>query len=117
MARHDEIDEAIEAWTSRRGPHEAAEALQMADIAASPVLHAGQLIDDDPQMASRDFYRRFPDGGVVESVPFILSGAEPHFPSASAPEYGEGTRYVLSEVIGLDDTEVSRMFDIGAAGE
>jgi len=117
MARHDEIDEAIEAWTSRRGPHEATEALQMADIAASPVLHAGQLIDDDPQMASRDFYRRFPNGGVVESVPFILSGAEPHFPAASAPEYGEGTRYVLSEVLGLDDTTVTQMFESGAAGE
>ena len=117
MARHDEIDEAIEAWTSRRGPREAAEALQAVGVAASAVLHAGQLIDDDPQMASRGFYRRFADGGVVESVPFILSGAEPHFPSASAPEYGEGTRYVLSEVLGLDDPTVAQMFDIGAAGE
>ena len=63
MARHNEIDEAIEAWTARRGPHEAAEALQAAGIAASPVLHAGQLIDDDPQMASRGFYRRFPGRG------------------------------------------------------
>ena len=86
-------------------------------MAASAVLHAGQLIDDDPQMASRDFYRRFADGGVVESVPFILSGAEPHFPSASAPDYGEGTRYVLSEIIGLDDATVTQMFESGAAGE
>ena len=117
MAHHDEIDEAIGAWTSRRGPHDAAEALQAAGVAASPVLHAGQLIDDDPQMASRGFYRRFPDGGVVESAPFILSDAEPHFPSASAPDFGEGTRYVLSEVIGLDDATVTQMFESGAAGE
>ena len=117
MTRHDEIDEAIEAWMSRRGPHEAAEALQAAGVAASAVLHAGQLIDDDPQMASRGFYQRFADGGVVESVPFILSNAEPHFPSASAPEYGEGTRYVLSEIIGLDDATVAQMFESGAAGE
>ncbi|MCY4449933.1 MAG: CoA transferase [Chloroflexi bacterium] len=117
MARHDEIDEAIEAWTTQHGPQDAAEALQAAGVAASPVLHAGQLIDDDPQMASRGFYRRFPDGGVVESAPFILSDAEPYFPSASAPEYGEGTRYVLSEVIGLDDTTVTQMFESGAAGE
>ncbi len=117
MARHDEIDEAIEAWTAQRGPHDAAESLQAAGIAASPVLHAGQLIDDDPQMASRGFYRRFPDGGVVESAPFILSDAEPYFPSASAPDYGEGTRYVLSEVLGLDDTTVTQMFESGAAGE
>ena len=117
MAHHDEIDEAIEAWTAQHGPQDAAEALQAAGIAASPVLHAGQLIDDDPQMARRGFYRRFPDGGVVESAPFILSDAEPYFPSASAPEYGEGTRYVLSEVIGLDDTEVTQMFESGAAGE
>ena len=117
MARHNEIDEAIEAWTSRRGPHDAAEALQAAGVAASAVLHAGQLIDDDPQMASRGFYRRFPDGGVVESAPFILSDAEPRFPSASAPDYGEGTRYVLSEVLGLDDAAVTQMFESGAAGE
>ena len=38
-------------------------------------------------------------------------------PSASAPDYGEGTRYVLSEIIGLDDAEVTRMFESGAAGE
>ena len=117
MARHDEIDEAIAAWTSQRGPHEAAEALQAVGVAASAVQHAGQLIDDDPQMASRGFYRRFPGGGVVESAPFILSDAEPYFPSASAPDYGEGTRYVLSHVLGLDDAEVARLFDIGAAGE
>ena len=117
MARHDEIDEALAAWTSQRGPHEAAEALQAVGVAASAVQHAGQLIDDDPQMASRNFYRRFPDGGVVESAPFILSDAEPRFPSASAPDYGEGTRYVLSHVLGLDDAEVARLFDIGAAGE
>ena len=117
MARHDEIDEAIEAWTNQHGPHEAAEALQAVGVAASAVQHAGQVIDDDPQMASRNFYRRFPDGGVVESAPFILSDAEPHFPTASAPEYGEGTRYVLSHVLGLDDAEVARLFDIGAAGE
>ncbi len=117
MACHNEIDEAIEAWTARRGSHEAAEALQAAGVAASAVLHAGQLIDDDPQMASRGFYRRFPDGGVVESAPFILSDAEPHFPSASAPDYGEGTRYVLSEVLGLDDATVAQMFESGAAGE
>ena len=116
MARHDEIDEAIEAWTAQHGPQDAAEALQAAGIAASPVLHAGQLIDDDPQMASRGFYRRFPDGGVVESAPFILSDAEPYFPSASVPDYGEGTRYVLSEVLGLDDTTVTQMFESGAAG-
>ncbi len=117
MAHHDEIDEAIEAWTAQHGPQDAAEALQAAGIAASPVLHAGQLIDDDPQVASRGFYRRFPDGGVVESAPFILSDAEPYFPSASAPDYGEGTRYVLSEVLGLDDTTVAQMFESGAAGE
>ncbi len=117
MACHDEIDQAIEAWASQRGPHEAAEALQAAGVAASPVLHAGQLIDDDPQMASRGFYRRFPDGGVVESAPFILSDAEPHYPSATAPVYGEGTRYVLSEVLGLDDATVTQMFESGAAGE
>ena len=117
MARHDEIDEAIVAWTTQRGPHEAAEALQAVGVAASAVQHAGQLIDDDPQMASRGFYRRFPDGGVVESAPFIMSDAEPHFPSASAPEYGEGTRYILSNVLGLDDANVAHLFDIGAAGE
>ena len=117
MARHDEIDEAIAAWTAQRGPHDAAEALQSAGIAASAVQHAGQLIDDDPQMASRGFYRRFPGGGVVESAPFILSDAEPYFPSASAPDYGEGTRYVLSHILGLNETEVTRLFDIGTAGE
>ena len=117
MARHNEIDEAIETWTSRRGPSQAADALQAAGVAASPVLHAGQLIDDDPQMASRNFYRRFPDGGVVESVPFILSDAEPYFPSASAPDYGEGTRYVLSDILGLDEATIAQMFESGAAGE
>ena len=116
MARHDEIDEAIEAWTRQRAPHQAAEALQAAGVAASAVQHAGEIIDSDPQMAHRGFYRRFPNGGVVESAPFILSDTEPHFPAASAPEYGEGTRYVLSEILGLDDATVARMFDAGAAG-
>ena len=91
-------------------------ALQAAGVAASAVQHAGEIIDSDPQMAHRGFYRRFPNGGVVESAPFILSDAEPHFPAASAPEFGEGTRYVLSEILGLNDATVARMFEAGAAG-
>ena len=100
----------------QRGQQQAAEALQAAGVAASAVQHAGEIIDSDPQMAHRGFYRRFPNGGVVESAPFILSDAEPHFPAPSAPEFGEGTRYVLSEILGLDDATVARMFEVGAAG-
>ena len=121
MARHDEIDAAIAAWTSRRSPDDATQSLQAAGVAAGAVLNAGELIDRDPQMAARGFYRRFPEtevGGaesIVEAAPFLLSDA-PQRIDPRLHELGEDTGYVLSEILCMDAAEVARLFEIGAVG-
>ncbi len=113
--RHDEIDAAIEAWTRERSPDEAANALQAVGVPAGPVQHAGDIIDRDPQMAVRGFYQRFPDGSVVEGVPFQLSETLQNI-DPRLHDLGEDTTYVLSDILGMDGAEVARLFEIGAVG-
>ncbi len=128
MARHDEIDAAIEAWTRRRSPDSAAQELQDAGVPAGAVLNAGAVIDHDPQMAARGFYRRFPGSPeasgseldaaspvVVEAAPFLLSDAPQHI-DPRLHDLGEDTTYVLSDILGMDAGEVARMFESGAVG-
>ena len=115
MDAHDEIDAAIEAWTRQRSRQEAVDALQTAGVPAGSVLNAGEIIDDDPQIAHRDFYRRFGDGAVVEAVPFQLSRA-PQRIEADVPELGQYTTAVLSSIVGLAQGQIADLFSNGTFG-
>ena len=129
MSRHDEIDAAVEAWTRTRSPDAAASALQDAGVAAGAVLDAGAIIDRDPQMAARGFYRRFPghdpadgapsaaDGAeaVVEMAPFVLSGA-PQRIDPRLHALGEDTCAILRDILGYDEARIAAMLAAGAVG-
>ena len=114
-ARHDEIDAAIEAWTHERSPDDAANALQAAGVSAGAAQHTGDIIDRDPQMAVRGFYQRFADGSVVEGVPFQLSET-PQNIDPRLHDLGEDTTYVLSDILGMGEPAVARLFKMGAVG-
>ena len=115
MARHDEIDAAIEEWTSLHSPSYVTETLQAKGVRAGAVMNIGDIIDHDPQIAHRGFYQHFRDRGTVEGVPFQLTDALQVI-DPRVHELGEDTSAVLSEVLDLDAQSIASLFKNGIVG-
>ena len=90
--------------------------LQAAGVRAGAVQDAEDVNEHDPQLDHRDVFFEL-DHPVIgearfEGVPFSSTGfAADHW--RSAPLLGEDNRYVLTELLGIDDDEVD---ELAAAG-
>ena len=76
LARHDDIDRELSAWTSARTSHEAMHVLQAERIAAVAVLDGPELVED-PQLRHRGFLVDIdhPEVGVTASAGIPLHSA------------------------------------------
>ena len=118
LARHDELDAGIEAWTDTRTPLEAAEALQAAGVPAGMAQLSHDLLLD-PQYAHRGFYRYY-EHGEMGRIPyaghqFRIRGYDSG-PRGPAPLIGEHLHEVLSGLLGMNDEEISEAISGGALG-
>ena len=106
-AKHDDLDARIEAWTSQQDPQAAMEALQAAGVPAGRVLNTRD-IHDDPHLTQRGFWVRLPHPRMH---PWRQPRSAWRFVEANpqlrrhAPLFGEHTREVLSELLGMTDAE------------
>ncbi len=110
-SRQDELDVAIEAWTSEREQYEGAWELQRAGISAAPVLANWQVLHD-PHIYASGFYR-WVEHSVVgvypyPSWPWRLSRTKPSIRRA-APRFAEHNQEVLSE-LGYDDEQIAELY-------
>ena len=110
-AREDELDVAIESWTSEREQYEAAWALQRAGVSAAPILANWQVLHD-PHIHERGFYR-WVNHSVIgvypyPSWPWQFSRTEPSIRRA-APRFAEHNHEVLSE-LGYDDEQIAELY-------
>ncbi len=127
-ARHDELDEAISAWTAHRREEEVEARLCQLGIAAAKVQRSSDLAVD-PQYRHRDFYRMLTHS-EVGSIPYAghqyrISGYESlkqqdgldgrgNGPRFAAPLLGEHTFEVLSDLLGFDTEEIAEIAVSGA---
>ena len=110
-ARHDELDRAIEAWTSQREQYEAAWELQRAGVSAAPILANWQVLHD-PHIHAREFYQ-WVEHSVVgvypyPSWPWRFSRTKPTIRRA-APRFAEHNQEVLSE-LGYDEEQIAELY-------
>lgn len=109
-ANEDELDVAIEQWTSVRAPADAFQALQQAEIASAPSFTADQL-RSDPHLVARAIFVdvEHPRLGrqTVMRAPWRMSaaacGIERH-----GPLLGQDNEYVLTEILGLSQQEADQ---------
>jgi crotonobetainyl-CoA:carnitine CoA-transferase CaiB-like acyl-CoA transferase len=119
LARRREIDERLAAWTRVRSPREVAATLQAAGVPAGFMQRADEYADD-PQLQARDFFRVLEQPGLepmtIDNAPF-RSERIPEPARTRAPELGEHTREVCSDLLGMSAAEIDRLVAGGALEE
>lgn len=116
VSRHDEIDERIASWSSRRGPEDAAAALQSAGVAAHAVQDAEAVILD-PQVRDRGWFLVRPSSRFGRDLfmgPPMHLRATPGDTERAGPIMAEHTDELLAE-LGFDAGEVDSLVASGGA--
>jgi len=118
QARHDELDEAIAAWTSGLEQYEVAWELQRRGVSAAPVLANWQILAD-PHLHQRGAYTdvEFPVVGVYPTTtwPWHLART-PARMSRPSPVFAEHNREVLAEA-GLDQQAIDDLYARGITAD
>jgi crotonobetainyl-CoA:carnitine CoA-transferase CaiB-like acyl-CoA transferase len=116
----EELDAAISAWTASRGHYEVMHLLQRAGVPAGAVLTIPELMSD-PQLRARHAWveQTHPHAGTweMEAPPWLLSRTPGHI-RMPAPGFAQHNHYVLGDLLGLADDEISALYAQGiTAGE
>ena len=113
----DALDVIIGAWTRARDAYALMEELQAHGIAAGVVQDARDLVENDPHLRARGYWERaeHPVAGAFdhEGVVARLSDT-PGRVWHAAPTLGQHTRAILTDVLGLTDTEIAAYAAEGA---
>jgi crotonobetainyl-CoA:carnitine CoA-transferase CaiB-like acyl-CoA transferase len=115
LARQDELDAAIAGWSSARQAEAAMEELQAAGVPAGRMQRVGDMLEHDPHLRARGFYRltEHPVIGeiFVDGPPFHMKRLQGDLHGRPGPLLGQDTRAVLTEILGLDPAEVERLIE------
>jgi crotonobetainyl-CoA:carnitine CoA-transferase CaiB-like acyl-CoA transferase len=117
-AHREELDRFIGEWTARHTAEEVVSLLQEAGVPAGVVQNAEDLAND-PHLIARNFFVRLNHPVLGETV----SDASPiRFQESSmqdwkaAPLLGQDNEYVLGELLGLTERELSSLVTKGIVG-
>ncbi|EFC82907.1 CaiB/BaiF CoA-transferase family protein [Parafrankia sp. EUN1f] len=120
LAGQDTLDARLAAWTAGFDNHELAGRLAAAGIPASPVRTPAERIDGtaaeraDGTPATSD-WGLWPTVGHPDIGPARVDGIPVHLSETDwslrrgAPRLGEHNRYVLGDLLGVDDAELSEL--------
>lgn len=116
LARRDELEKVVSAWTQTRTPQQVTDTLQHAGIAAGTLRRIHEL-PDDPHLKARDFFRINEQPGLeapllTENGPASKSFL-PNPEIKPAPFVGQHTRPLVKGILGLDDAEIDALIASG----
>ena len=119
VARREEIDERLAAWTKPLTRFEVVRELQAVGVPAASILHNWQL-HADPHFHARGAWVDIdhPDTGVYPYPGFMwrFSRTAPAVRS-HAPRFAEANDYVFGELLGLDAEAIARLYEVGATAD
>jgi crotonobetainyl-CoA:carnitine CoA-transferase CaiB-like acyl-CoA transferase len=110
VGRDEGLGDCVASWCAVRPAAEAADVLLAAGLAAGLVRDGASLIRER-RLAGQTLVWRG-NGEVVKGRPYGFEGAELKI-SRDAPDLGQHTREVLSEVLGLDEPAIQRLAELG----
>jgi len=113
------LNTIIEEWTLKQGHYEAMHILQRHGIPAGSVLTIPEVMSD-PQLRFRGAWSEqvHPDAGTweVETPPWNLPRTPGHA-RIPAPGFGEHNDYVFSNILGLDEHTIGRLYADGVTAD
>ncbi|MCP4003934.1 MAG: CoA transferase [bacterium] len=115
IAAHDRIDQGLREWTRTFDKNELARTLQEHGVPSGPVFTGTNQLDD-PHFQARGFPRLIEQqelGKLSLEGPFFKASGIPEPIISQAPLIGEHTREVCSELLGMNDAEIDRLFAAG----
>jgi crotonobetainyl-CoA:carnitine CoA-transferase CaiB-like acyl-CoA transferase len=116
LERVDDVEAAVEAWTSTRTREEVADLLQAAGIEAVPVQDFGD-VNDDPQVAFREHFvpltHPYMGDGQYERNGFRLGDAPSGY-HRPGPTLGQDNDWMLGDVLALSQAEREQLAAGGA---
>jgi crotonobetainyl-CoA:carnitine CoA-transferase CaiB-like acyl-CoA transferase len=116
----DQIDKLLSDWTAQRTVSDAVRALRDHGVAASAVVVPPALLDDEHLLA-RGFWETV-EHPVVGSyrctgMPFAIVGRPRRWARRPPPLYGQHTREVLTDLLGLTDDDLAGLWTAGAISD
>ena len=115
LARVDEVEAVVCAWTAGQDPVALQERLQAAGIDSHQVQNSAECVAD-PQLVLRQQFRRVPHpihgDSFVEGPAFTLSRT-PGGPRWAGPPMGHDNQLVLGEFLGYDDDRIAELVIAG----
>jgi benzylsuccinate CoA-transferase BbsF subunit len=108
----EELDKIVKQWTGQHTAEEVMNLMQAAGIAAGVVATGEDVMDKDPHIRERGFFREleYPEIGKFRTQ------AGPHFEMSKytydlklPPLLGEHNEYVFKEILGLPDKEYEEL--------
>ena len=114
--RHDELDAAIEQWTSARSAQDAERQLQAAGVPAGAANDAAEILADGHFRERGSFIEHT---HAITGQPFPNTAtawrslAGNHTTGASAPRYADGVDYALGDVLGMSSEQIEKLVSAG----
>ena len=116
IARHDELDERITAWTETRSQKEVTERLQAKGVPAAPVQRPEDRIENDPNVREWGLFPTVEHGEIgrirVDGLPIKLSET-PASIERGAPTLGEHNEEVFVGTLGMSQSDYRALTDEG----
>jgi crotonobetainyl-CoA:carnitine CoA-transferase CaiB-like acyl-CoA transferase len=115
LARRDELEAAVAAWTATLAPAEVDRRCQAERIASHVVQNAPELMLD-PQLDHLGHWHRVPHpvhGAIVVEGARVALSRTPVVPLAAGPVLGEHVEHVLRDLLGYD---AGRIEGLAASG-
>lgn len=112
-ANEDELDERIAEWTRKSTAEEVMETLQRAGVPAGVVKNDRDIVDFDPHVRERGFYRVLDKPGYGESLYFGWPVKLSRTPLVQhcGPSFGEHTEQICREILEMEGEEFVRLLD------
>ena len=110
----------LESWVGARTMAQISQSFEKTGVCWSKYQTVGQLVALDPACSTAnplfsDVEQQGVGNWLVPGLPLNFSGVE-RAPAKPAPQLGEHTEEVLSQLLGLSGAELGRMFDRGLIG-
>jgi benzylsuccinate CoA-transferase BbsF subunit len=107
----DELDRLVEGWTLQHAAEEVMTMMQSGGVAAGVLETDQDLLEKDPQLAHRQYFRELdhPEVGkhVVHREAFTLSRSPSEL--TRAPLLGEHNEHALKNILGMSDDEIAQL--------